>query len=116
VARGRGTDLAAQDVVVTLTDGDGRLWRGALAAGSLVSKRDGRLWSYARPEGGAGDFERAKLELSRDGRTLRYALRATGDQRVLVAGPGSARLRIGDTCLLDPADTCTTKRGKGACR
>jgi hypothetical protein len=113
---GASFDPGAQDLVVTLADGSGRLWRGALAAGSFVARRGGRRWVYAQPEDGEGTIERAKLAVGRDGRTVRYELRARGDHRPLAAGTGSARVRLGDTCLVDPADACTVKQGKGACR
>lgn len=113
---GATVDLGAEDLVVTLTDGDGRLWRGVLAAGSLVSKKGGRRWVYTRPDGAGDGFERAKLSIGRDGRTIRYSLSARGEQRALAAGTGSAGVRIGDTCLVDPSDACATKKGQGSCR
>jgi hypothetical protein len=109
-------DPAAQDLVVTIDDGAGRLWRGALPAGSLLPAKSGRSWSYERAPGGAGEIERVTLKRSRDGRSLAYSVRATGDQRALAAGAGSIELRLGEVCLVDPADTCSTGKRRASCR
>lgn len=113
---GANAELGTQDLVLTLTDGDGRLWRGVLAAGTLVPKRRGRTWRYKAAAGAEQAFDRVELEFGRDNRTLRYKFRTTGDQRDLVAGTGTVRLRIGETCLVDPEDACKSGRSKSSCR
>ena len=78
--------------------------------------KSGRAWSYRRAAGASGEIERVALKRSRNGRSLAYRVRATGDQRALAAGTGSIELRLGDVCLVDPADSCRAGKRGASCR
>lgn len=107
-------DPPAEPVIFTVSDPSGVLWQGTLEAGGLVPDGAGSFL-YVRPEGGAGELERASIGLDPDSSEVRAEARAAAELRPLQPGPGSLAVQIGDVCFVSSANLCEVAENAEAC-
>jgi hypothetical protein len=98
-----------QAVMLRLTDGTGAtFYDGTIPAGSFITSASRRNFKFNDPTLAHAGIRAAKLTVASDGVTVKYSFKMKGlDSPPLVAGTGTAIVKVGSRCFVDTADSCT---------
>jgi N-acetylneuraminic acid mutarotase len=100
----------SEDMVVRVTDAAGPYFDASLPAQTLIPATNGRKFSY-KDQTSPFDLDgvrQAKLALKGDLRSTQYTIKAQElTLPSFVGTTASVTIKIGDTCYVDPLDTCT---------
>jgi hypothetical protein len=96
-----------QPVTITLARGSSIQFTDTIAPGGFLASAERHRFTYRNPEGSVdGEIRTATFTVSADGLTVRYTIKTNEFSTASFTGAASAGIRIGDTCFVDPGDSC----------